>query len=245
MKRPAHYDKKGGPECGLVEEDMQVRWTAPWNSTIGRREQRVQQQPPIIYTAPNSQYPYWADSTSVLLLRALHAEVLIALPRCVCDGPGNRAVALEERTGELRASARRKQDQASLAARASAVHPDGNFRYIRGTSSATLPEHHVGHTTCPPTGRCHIDVRNPRRTSGFGTLKSVSFRATAGPSPTLVIPRSIRRAPRLRVALSARREAPPASPIHRTSDDPSRTPPRARRALRNTMNLFVRFPAML
>ncbi len=79
MKEACSYDKKGGPECNMPDHvapdtgfsptnrtgsttwhDMQVRWTAPWNGTISVGANNVfNKQPPIMYTAPNSQYPYW------------------------------------------------------------------------------------------------------------------------------------------------------------------------------------------
>ncbi len=37
-----------------------MRWTAPWNGTIAVGANNVfNKQPPIMYTAPNSQYSYY------------------------------------------------------------------------------------------------------------------------------------------------------------------------------------------
>jgi iron complex outermembrane receptor protein len=79
MKESCSYDKKGGPECNMPDHvapdtgadptnrvgsstwhDLQVRWTAPWNGTISVGANNVfNKQPPIMYTAPNSQYSYY------------------------------------------------------------------------------------------------------------------------------------------------------------------------------------------
>ncbi|MBO9664890.1 TonB-dependent receptor [Dokdonella sp.] len=79
MKEVCSFDKKGGPECNMPNysapdtgfsptnrvgstswHDLQVRWTAPWNGTIAVGANNVfNKQPPIMYSAPNSQFSYY------------------------------------------------------------------------------------------------------------------------------------------------------------------------------------------
>jgi iron complex outermembrane receptor protein len=79
MKEACSYDKEGGPECNQPDHvapdtgasptnrtgstswhDLQVRWNAPWNGTISVGANNVfNKQPPIMYSAPGSQYPYY------------------------------------------------------------------------------------------------------------------------------------------------------------------------------------------
>lgn len=79
MKESCSYDVDGGPECNMPDHvapdtgadptnrlgsttfhDAQIRWTAPWNGTIALGANNVfNKQPPIMYTAPNSQFLYY------------------------------------------------------------------------------------------------------------------------------------------------------------------------------------------
>ncbi|MFC4820787.1 TonB-dependent receptor plug domain-containing protein [Dokdonella ginsengisoli] len=79
MKESCSYDTEGGPECNQPDHvapdtgadptnrvgsttfhDAQIRWTAPWNGTISVGANNLfNKQPPIMYSAPNSQYAYY------------------------------------------------------------------------------------------------------------------------------------------------------------------------------------------